>query len=113
MPRCCNQNKSFSCCCGSCPTCEITTCILLRPTCLTCIVYILHPSIELMYNRAEENSAKLEETLNLREQWKDRGDNLLYAMLPRQVAEVLRQGKHPLDTCQVRAGCMLWTPPGG
>ncbi|XP_047740024.1 soluble guanylate cyclase 89Db [Hyalella azteca] len=57
-------------------------------------------NIELMYNRAEENSAKLEETLNLREQWKERGDNLLYAMLPRQVADLLRQGQHPLETCQ-------------
>jgi hypothetical protein len=58
-----------------------------------------------MYNRAEENSAKLEETLNLREQWKERGDNLLYAMLPRQVADLLRQGQHPLETCQVRYIC--------
>ena len=54
-----------------------------------------------MYNRAEENSAKLEATLNLQEQWMERGDQLLYAMLPRQVAQVLRGGQHPLDTCQV------------
>ena len=58
-------------------------------------------SLEIMYDRAEANSNKLEESLALFEQWKNRGDFLLYSMLPRQVAEHLRQGKDPIDTCQV------------
>lgn len=58
-------------------------------------------SLEIMYDRAEANSNKLEESVLLLEQWKRRGDDLLYSMLPRQVAEHLRQGKDPITTCQV------------
>ena len=44
----------------------------------------------------------------------ERGDQLLYAMLPRQVAQVLRGGQHPLDTCQVlfEGGGGGQLPPG-
>ena len=55
----------------------------------------------MMYDRAEANSFKLEESLCLLEQWKSRGDDLLYSMLPRPVAEHLRQGKNSIATCQV------------
>ncbi|XP_076059430.1 soluble guanylate cyclase 88E-like [Oratosquilla oratoria] len=56
-----------------------------------------------MYTRAEEYSSKLEDSLNLQEESKAKGDDLLYSMLPRQVADLLRQGNDPLDTCRTFA----------
>ncbi|XP_047475484.1 soluble guanylate cyclase 89Da-like [Penaeus chinensis] len=56
--------------------------------------------LQIMYNRAEEDSNKLEDAYMKVEEAKTRADDLLYSMLPRQVADILRQGKNPLETCQ-------------
>ncbi|XP_046647803.1 soluble guanylate cyclase 89Db-like [Daphnia pulicaria] len=56
--------------------------------------------LEDLYERAEERSHELEKTHQLLEQWTERGDQLLYSMIPQSVADNLRKGTHPVDTCQ-------------
>ncbi|KAK7865585.1 hypothetical protein R5R35_010116 [Gryllus longicercus] len=57
--------------------------------------------LELLFERAEERSGALERSLRLLDRWKRRGDELLYSMIPRPVADRLRSGGgDPLDTCQ-------------
>lgn len=54
-----------------------------------------------MCERAEQRSDELERSLKLLDRWKSRGDELLYSMIPRTVADRLRRGQSPLTTCQV------------
>lgn len=54
-----------------------------------------------MCERAEQRSGELERSLQLLDRWKSRGDELLYSMIPRTVADRLRRGQSPLTTCQV------------
>jgi hypothetical protein len=59
--------------------------------------------LELMFERAEQRSGDLERNYALLDCWKRRGDDLLYSMIPRSVADRLRTEKNSLSTCQVRA----------
>lgn len=54
-----------------------------------------------MFDKAEQRASELETNLSLLEVWKKRGDDLLYSMIPKPVAEKLRAGNSPLSTCQV------------
>ncbi|CAG0884510.1 unnamed protein product [Darwinula stevensoni] len=56
--------------------------------------------LEVSYEKQEERSARLEESLNLLDQWKQRSDELLYSMIPQSVADKLRNGDDPINTCQ-------------
>ncbi|KAH1020983.1 hypothetical protein HUJ04_010562 [Dendroctonus ponderosae] len=56
--------------------------------------------LELMFDKAEQRASELETNLSLLEVWKKRGDDLLYSMIPKPVAEKLRAGNSPLSTCQ-------------
>ncbi|XP_066960233.1 soluble guanylate cyclase 89Db-like [Macrobrachium rosenbergii] len=56
--------------------------------------------LQIMYNRAEEYSTKLEDSHKKNEEAKAKGDELLYSMLPRKVADILRQGNDPYEICQ-------------
>ncbi|XP_026471920.1 soluble guanylate cyclase 89Db-like, partial [Ctenocephalides felis] len=56
--------------------------------------------LELMCERAEQRSLELEETYELAEKWKRKGDELVYSMIPRSVADGLRAGQNPLNTCK-------------
>ncbi|XP_068222403.1 soluble guanylate cyclase 89Da-like [Palaemon carinicauda] len=56
--------------------------------------------LQIMYNRAEEYSTKLEDSHRKNEEAKAKGDELLYSMLPRKVADILRQGNDPYEICQ-------------
>ncbi|XP_060524248.1 soluble guanylate cyclase 89Db-like [Cylas formicarius] len=56
--------------------------------------------LELMFDKAEQRATELENNLSLLEVWKKRGDDLLYSMIPKQVADRLRTGDSPLSTCQ-------------
>ncbi|KAL1123624.1 hypothetical protein AAG570_002700 [Ranatra chinensis] len=56
--------------------------------------------LEQNYERAEERCEDLERNYCLLDSWKQRGDQLLYSMIPQQVADRLRQGQSPLSTCQ-------------
>lgn len=56
--------------------------------------------LEVMYERAEQRSIELERNHELLESWKCRGDELLYSMIPKPVADRLRHGQSPLSTCE-------------
>lgn len=56
--------------------------------------------IELMFEKEEQRSDELETSLKLADSWKTQGDDLLYSMIPRPVAERLRSGQNTLATCQ-------------
>ncbi|XP_069186226.1 soluble guanylate cyclase 89Db [Procambarus clarkii] len=56
--------------------------------------------VEIMYNRAEEYSSRLEDAHRKLEETKAWRDDLLYSMLPKQVADFLSQGNDPYETCQ-------------
>lgn len=56
--------------------------------------------LELVFEKEEERSDELESSLELADSWKRQGDELLYSMIPRPIAERLRNGQNTLDTCQ-------------
>lgn len=57
--------------------------------------------LEDLYERAEERSQQLQQTYELHDEWKQRGDKLLYSMIPKSVADSLRSGTDPVNTCKV------------
>nr|CAD7438732.1 unnamed protein product [Timema bartmani] len=57
--------------------------------------------LELMFEKAEQRSMELEHSYSLLDCWKRRGDELLYSMIPKSVADRLRTGENPMSTCQV------------
>lgn len=58
--------------------------------------------LELKFERAEQYSIELEKSYTLQDSWKQRGDELLYSMIPRPIADRLRLGESRLNTCQVK-----------
>ncbi|XP_049530693.1 soluble guanylate cyclase 89Db-like [Anopheles darlingi] len=56
--------------------------------------------LDLMCEREEQRAEELETSLALADSWKRQGDELLYSMIPRSIAERLREGQNPHDTCQ-------------
>jgi len=76
------------------------------------LVTFVATRLELMFERAEQWSSELEKNHELLDCWKRRGDELLYSMIPRSVADRLRTEQNSLNTCQVRVqgileGCHL------
>lgn len=57
--------------------------------------------LEMMFEKAEERSIELEKSYEIVDQWKQRGDDLLYSMMPKAVADVLRSGRSTMSTCEV------------
>lgn len=54
-----------------------------------------------VFSEREENRAEeLETSLVLADSWKKQGDELLYSMIPRTVADKIRSGQDPMATCQ-------------
>ncbi|ENN80401.1 hypothetical protein YQE_03173, partial [Dendroctonus ponderosae] len=53
-----------------------------------------------MFDKAEQNAEDLEQSHELLDQWKKRGDDLLYSMMPKAIADRLRTGASALDTCE-------------
>ncbi|XP_055525809.1 soluble guanylate cyclase 89Db-like isoform X5 [Wyeomyia smithii] len=56
--------------------------------------------LDLMCEREEKRAEELETSLALADSWKRQGDELLYSMIPRSIAERLREGQNPMETCQ-------------
>ncbi|CAH2040760.1 unnamed protein product, partial [Iphiclides podalirius] len=56
--------------------------------------------LELLFEKAESRSSSLEKSCRLLDQWKKRGDQLLYSMIPKGIADHLRSGKDPMAACQ-------------
>nr|CAD7568475.1 unnamed protein product [Timema californicum] len=82
-----------------------TRCILLKGQMtfvkdINCIIFLCSPMLELMFEKAEQRSMELEHSYSLLDCWKRRGDELLYSMIPKSVADRLRTGENPMSTCQ-------------
>lgn len=56
--------------------------------------------LDLMCEREENRAEELETSLVLADSWKKQGDELLYSMIPRTVADKIRSGQDPMGTCQ-------------
>ncbi|XP_022255882.1 soluble guanylate cyclase 89Da-like [Limulus polyphemus] len=56
--------------------------------------------LEVSYERQEERSRRLETNLKMRDEWKKKGNDLLYSMIPKAVAERLANGEDPITTCE-------------
>jgi guanylate cyclase len=56
--------------------------------------------LDLMCEREELRAEELETSLSLADSWKKQGDELLYSMIPRSIADRIKNGQDPLATCQ-------------
>ncbi|KAJ3650329.1 hypothetical protein Zmor_022024 [Zophobas morio] len=56
--------------------------------------------LEIMFDKEAQRSDELEKSYELLDTWKRRGDDLLYSMIPKTVADRLRTGDSPLSTCE-------------
>ncbi|KAJ8974759.1 hypothetical protein NQ317_019163 [Molorchus minor] len=56
--------------------------------------------LEMMFDKAEQRSDELGKSYELLDTWKRRGDDLLYSMIPKPVADRLRTGQSSLSTCE-------------
>ena len=56
-------------------------------------------------------SQQIADNLQQLDQWKSRSEDLLYAMIPQQIAVRLKNGEDPINTCEVRehsCGLKCW-----
>ncbi|CAH1996765.1 unnamed protein product [Acanthoscelides obtectus] len=56
--------------------------------------------LEIMFDKAEQRSEELSRNYELLDTWKRRGDELLYSMIPKTVADRLSKTKSSLSTCE-------------
>lgn len=56
--------------------------------------------LDMMCEREENRTEELETSLSLADSWKKQGDELLFSMIPKTIAERLQTGTDPLETCQ-------------
>lgn len=56
--------------------------------------------LEIMFEKEETRSDELEKSLELADSWKKQGDELLYSMIPRPIAEKMQNGVDSSDQCQ-------------
>ena len=57
--------------------------------------------LKLALDQEQQKSKKLEESMKKLDDEMKRTDELLYQMIPKLVADRLRKGENPVDTCQV------------
>lgn len=57
--------------------------------------------LKLALDQEQQKSKKLEESMKKLDDEMRRTDELLYQMIPKQVADRLRTGENPIDTCEV------------
>ena len=57
--------------------------------------------LKLALDQEQHKSKKLEESMRRLDMEMRRTDELLYQMIPKAVADRLRNGENPIDTCQV------------
>lgn len=58
--------------------------------------------LKLALDQEQLKSKKLEESMRKLDEEMKRTDELLYQMIPKQVADRLRNGESPIDTCEVQ-----------
>lgn len=54
----------------------------------------------MMCEREETRTEELQKVLTLADSWKKKGDELLFSMIPKPVADRLKNGLDPSKTCQ-------------
>lgn len=57
--------------------------------------------LKLALDQEQQKSKKLEESMRKLDDEMRRTDELLYQMIPKQVADRLRRGENPIDTCEI------------
>lgn len=57
--------------------------------------------LKLALDQEQQKSKKLEESMRKLDEEMRRTDELLYQMIPKMVADRLRRGENPIDTCEV------------
>jgi len=57
--------------------------------------------LKLALDQEQQKSKKLEESMRKLDEEMKKTDELLYQMIPKKVADHLRAGGSPIDTCQV------------
>ena len=57
--------------------------------------------LKLALDQEQQKSKKLEDSMKKLDDEMQRTDELLYQMIPKSVADRLRKGENPVDTCQV------------
>ncbi|XP_066252890.1 soluble guanylate cyclase 88E [Euwallacea similis] len=57
--------------------------------------------LKLALDQEQQKSKKLEESMRKLDEEMKRTDELLYQMIPKQVADRLRKGENPIDTCEM------------
>lgn len=60
--------------------------------------------LKLALDQEQHKTKKLEESMRKLDEEMKRTDELLYQMIPKQVADRLRAGESPIDTCKVSHG---------
>jgi guanylate cyclase, other len=60
--------------------------------------------LKLALDQEQQKSKKLQESMKKLDDEMKRTDELLYQMIPKMVADRLRRGENPIDTCQVSGG---------
>jgi guanylate cyclase, other len=56
--------------------------------------------LDMMCEKEENRADELVKSIALADQWKKKGDELLYSMIPKTVADKIRNGQDPMATCQ-------------
>jgi guanylate cyclase len=57
--------------------------------------------LKLALDQEQQKSRKLVESMKKLDEERRRTDELLYQMIPKQVADRIRNGENPVDTCEV------------
>lgn len=66
--------------------------------------------LKLALDQEQQKSKKLEESMRKLDEEMKRTDELLYQMIPKQVADRLRRGENPIDTCEVKSTIKMKLP---
>jgi guanylate cyclase, other len=56
--------------------------------------------LDMMCEKEENRADELVKSIALADQWKKKGDELLYSMIPKTVADKIQNGQDPMATCQ-------------
>nr|CAI5835089.1 unnamed protein product [Callosobruchus analis] len=71
------------------------------------VFYLCSPVLEIMFDKAEERAEELTRNYELLDTWKRRGDELLYSMIPKTVADRLSKTKSSLSTCEATVSILF------
>jgi len=62
--------------------------------------------LKLALDQEQQKSRKLEDSMKQLDEEMKKTDELLYQMIPEKVADRIRRGENPVDTCEVSYGSL-------